>query len=461
MQKNKKIKRRKKSGIAKKLFILILLYMAYIIILSMFRPKVGFYEVVPGSIVKDTKHTGIILRNEKVTNTNIAGNINFFVRESRHVSVDQDICAIDGNGSLTKFIKDNKLDDLAISEADLKKVKNELSLFSTSYDDNNFIKVYDSKDMLKLSLLEYTNIASYETLEEKLKDKNIQYTRFKAQDLGIVSFKLDGMETLNQDNISKDIFDKSKYKSQYIKTGDRIDENKPIYKTITDENWSIIFPIDDNELKEYEDKNILKIKFLSKNLELKAKYSTFSDKNGNKYAKLDFDSYVINFISDRYIDFEIESKNATGLKIPEKAVIEKEFFTIPKDFISRGGSTNSLGFNKETYIDNKESIQFVLVDIYAIIDDKYYISTDKESALKEGDTIVSIKTNDKYKIGEKASLKGVYNINKGYAIFKYIEILADNEEYYTISKETDYGLSAYDHILVDPKRYNEKDFIYQ
>ena len=58
-------------------------------------------------------------------------------------------------------------------------------------------------------------------------------------------------------------------------------------------------------------------------------------------------------------------------------------------------------------------------------------------------------------------MRGVYNINKGYAVFKAIEILASNDEYYTIAKGTKYGLNVYDHILLDPDKVKDKDFIYQ
>ena len=46
-------------------------------------------------------------------------------------------------------------------------------------------------------------------------------------------------------------------------------------------------------------------------------------------------------------------------------------------------------------------------------------------------------------------VQGVYNINRGYTVFRRIEILSSNDEYYTIKKGTDYGLSVYDHIVLD------------
>ena len=68
---------------------------------------------------------------------------------------------------------------------------------------------------------------------------------------------------------------------------------------------------------------------------------------------------------------------------------------------------------------------------------------------------------DRYQLGTTASLKGVYNINKGYAIFKQIEIMTSNDEYCTVKKNMDYGLSVYDHIVLDADTVEEGKLIYQ
>ncbi len=52
-------------------------------------------------------------------------------------------------------------------------------------------------------------------------------------------------------------------------------------------------------------------------------------------------------------------------------------------------------------------------------------------------------------MGQTGSLQGVYNINKGYSVFRQIEILAENNEFYIVQKGTRYGLNVYDHIILD------------
>lgn len=66
----------------------------------------------------------------------------------------------------------------------------------------------------------------------------------------------------------------------------------------------------------------------------------------------------------------------------------------------------------------------------------------------------------RYVVNETAVLEGVYCINKGYAVFRRIEILDQNEEYAIVSKNTSYGLSRYDHIVRNADQVKEEDILY-
>ena len=55
----------------------------------------------------------------------------------------------------------------------------------------------------------------------------------------------------------------------------------------------------------------------------------------------------------------------------------------------------------------------------------------------------------RYTVGEKASLEGVYCINKGYAVFRTISIIDQNEEYCIVEAGTRYGISQFDYIVLD------------
>ena len=85
-KKNKKVVRYRRPlniNVGMIIFALIFLYMAFYLYTYLRRDKVEFYEVVEGSIVNDTRHTGIILRTEEPKYTDRAGNINFYMREGK------------------------------------------------------------------------------------------------------------------------------------------------------------------------------------------------------------------------------------------------------------------------------------------------------------------------------------------------------------------------------------------
>ena len=56
-------------------------------------------------------------------------------------------------------------------------------------------------------------------------------------------------------------------------------------------------------------------------------------------------------------------------------------------------------------------------------------------------------------------LIGVYNINKGYAVFKQINIMSQNEDYAIVETKTSYGLSLYDHIALNGSKVKENQLM--
>ena len=201
--------------------------------------------------------------------------------------------------------------------------------------------------------------------------------------------------------------------------------------------------------------------FKDYDLKTTADYSTFTGKDGAVYGKLDMNRYMAQFIMDRFIDFEIEQPQAKGLKIPVSAVTEKNFYMLPKSYAAQGGDSMDIGFNKEIYDVNGTSILFVPANIGFEDDEFYYIAVDEEGDFKAGDYIVRPESSDRYQIGRTSSLKGVYNINKGYTVFTQVEILDSNSEYYTIKNNVTYGLSVYDHIVLDASSVGEGQLLYQ
>ena len=86
----------------------------------------------------------------------------------------------------------------------------------------------------------------------------------------------------------------------------------------------------------------------------------------------------------------------------------------------------------------------------------YYIAAEQ---LQSGDILLKPDSKETYKLQKQDSLQGVYNINRGYAVFRKVEILFQNEEYSIVNKGTSYGISLYDHIALDASTIQENEII--
>ena len=162
---------------------------------------------------------------------------------------------------------------------------------------------------------------------------------------------------------------------------------------------------------------------------------------------------------DRFVDIELITDIETGLKVPNTSIVEKEFFLIPTNYVEKNGSSGELGVLRETYNEDGSVIpEFIAVNIYNEENNEYYVD---DSVLRRGDKLLKTNSTESFTVSKAGTLVGVYNINKGYADFKQIQILNQNEEYSIIKSNTNYGLIAYDHIVLDAESVNEDEFIYQ
>ncbi|MEF9938796.1 MAG: HlyD family efflux transporter periplasmic adaptor subunit [Clostridium sp.] len=465
MAKSKKIIRYKKPiniNVGMIIFAMIFVYLSFSVYTYIRRDKIQFYEVVEGSIVNDKIYTGLIFRDETVRQAEKTGYINYYIREGKKASVGAKIYSLDETGQMKTFLEDNKGVNLTMSEDNLYDLKKQLTSICLTYNDNNFSEVYNEKYSLQASVAENINFNALDNMDALLKEKGINYEQVYSDRAGIISYAIDSFEGLEPTAVTEASFDKSTYKRAISKSGLPLETGTPVYKIISSEDWSVVFPISDQDKALYDGKNTMKIKILSGNLTLPGKYSLITGADGKSYGKVDFDKCMVQYVSDRYLDFEIITEEAEGLKIPVSSVVSKEFFTIPIDYLGQGGDASENGFYKEVYSESGEaSIAFTPVSIYNSTDEFYYVDKSERSEFKSGDYIVKPDSNERFQIGSTASLNGVYNINKGYAVFKLITEVANNGEYYTIEKGTKYGLSVYDHIVLDAKTVTEGQIIYQ
>ena len=206
-----------------------------------------------------------------------------------------------------------------------------------------------------------------------------------------------------------------------------------------------------------QEKSVVKIRFCKDDFTTNTN-SKVIERDGNYYLQLSLRTAMVRYINDRFLDIELLLGNNTGLKIPKTAITTKEFYTVPKTYFTLGADSSQPSLLLcDSENSSAELVNVISPTIYYETEDYYYID---DEFVSTGDSILKPDSSERYTIGsETASLIGVYNINKGYAVFKQISIIYENEEYAIIEPKTAYGVALYDHIALDGSKLQENQLI--
>ncbi|MDD6213189.1 MAG: HlyD family efflux transporter periplasmic adaptor subunit [Clostridiales bacterium] len=460
-------------------FFIFFLYLAYNVAIYLTKDRVQIYEVGEiSSAIHDSTYDGLILRQEEVYTAPKAGYINFYIREGNRAAVGDVIYSIDENGAYTNLVNSGTSGDSTLSNEQLDALKKKLTVYTSSYQSGSFHRIYDLKFQLENQLLSYLGTSTLEELENLGIDTKYLST-VESVNSGIVEYYTDGMESLTEDKLTSDYFPSQNYKANAISSGSLLEKDAPVYKTITSETWNVYLPLSEKDQADMADEKTAVLHFNDVNLEVTADFSLIKTSDGQVLGKCTLSKYMIQLADRRYTSVTLKkskqaSLNVSGLKIPTSSLVTKEFYTIPLEFGTIGGNDSKTGFIREVYTAEGTKAEFISPAIYAEDDNYYYAAKDDvdagvillkpESDNKDGNDSESSgqtkTTSQTFTIGSTADLKGVYSVNKGYTVFKQIDILLATEDYYVVASGQEYGLSVYDHILLNGSHFEEGELIY-
>jgi len=434
------------------ILIAVFLYLVIAVLLYLTNPKVSIYEVREGSILRDTAYTGFIIREEKVINSKKSGYINYLTPETDKVGAKTKVYAISDEPLSFKETED-KSDTLTPEEQSILLVRTQN--FSENYIDGQFSDIYT----LKTDIINELESKSSQNKQAQIREMNKQLgdalTIYKAADDGIVVYSTDGYENITIDKITENILDKKNYEKKSFSDNSQVSSDTPVYKLITSNKWTIVIKLDERTANELKEKKSLKVRFTKDNLTANASFEI--QKSGKlNLGLLTFNSSMIRYAQERYLDIELILEDESGLKIPKSSVVKKEFYLVPEVYLTNGGNSNSRGVLLKT---DTDKVEFLPVSIYYedLETGMVYLNP-----LEFGKNIILLKpdSTETYQLGTTKNLQGVYNINKGYALFKQINVLCESDEYYIVEEGSDYGLSNYDHIALDGNSVTENDVVF-
>ncbi len=439
-------------------YFLIFVYIAVVMVNYFNKEHISIYEVVRKSISDDNTYKGIVLRDEKVYYTKKAGYINYYIGDGERVGKKTTIYSVDETGEIYKRLEET-IAEATVSQEDTRRIRSSISEFKNTYTDSSYDKVSDFKYSLENAVLEINNASQLSSLTKLTKDdEHENYLKLvSAPKSGIITYTMDNKETLTQDDITKETFSDTTETKVQLRTNEAVEAKSPVYKMINSEDWSIIILLSKEQYEKLVDMDKINITFKKDNLSTTAALQTY-EKGDSYFGKLTLNRYVVRYLNDRFLDIELMLNSATGLKIPSTSILEKDFLVIPTDYLTQSGSDT--GVQKEVYNaeKNETDYEFVKTTIYKR-DTENNIAYIEANGLSDGDYICNTENQSRYQLGETRKLEGVYNVNKGYAVFRVINKIYENKEYAIVEEGTSYGLSVYDHIVVNADTIHELQII--
>lgn len=436
-------------------FLIIFIYMLYNIFQYFTTQQVAVYEVSQGSITQNNTFTGIALREEKIFNAENSGYINYYNKDASKVGVSSYVYSVDETGDFYKEITKQNDGQLFSEEGSYDDLEKTAANYVLNYSNENFYQVYTFQYDMEAKLMEAISSNALSNLGDYAQGSSVIHA-YQAPEPGIVVYNTDGLEGITLDNFTKDIFDESAHVKKNLMAREQVTAGEPAYKLITSEIWTLVVPIEKELADDLAEESNIKVEFKKDNSTAWGA-SKILNQGEEWYLTLTFQNSAIRFATDRYLEIELLLSDTNGLKIPNTSLTEKDFFLIPKNYLTKGGDDDTNGVLRK-YEDKKGKtvMEFSSVVVAEETDDMYYIAGED---LKKGDAIVGSDSSEQFTLGETASLQGVYNINKGYAVFRKVEILFQNEEYAIINTGTNYGISLYDHIALDASAIKENEII--
>ena len=460
MAKNEKVikyRRPKNFNIGVIIFTIIIIYVIFNIISYFSSSSIAEYEVQQGTIATNYIYKGFVLRDEQVRYSSTDGYLNYYVKNGGRVAYNDIICSVDLQGNISSQIAESSKEDIALSKSDLKEISEEIDGFSTSYGGSDFSNVYTFKNDLSSKLTQTLNSNALSQLSSQVTEavNNNTFIKVCSEAPGIVAYYVDGYEGTTWENFKSEYLSSLEYSKTNLDSRDQIQSNAPLYKLITDEEWSIVIAISPELAEKYAEDSYIKIRFCKDDYITNAAIS-IDKKDGQYYMILTLKKAMIRYFNERYLDIELVISEDTGLKIPNSAITTKEFFAVPKEYFTSGSDSSDRGIILKDLKDAEGDPSFINPTIYYETETAYFIDSESVSS---GDIIIAPDSQSTYTIGtDIEELQGVYNINKGYAVFKQINIMYQNEEYAIVEMKTAYGLALYDHIALEGNKVQENQF---
>ena len=444
---------------------LVLVYIIVNIVVSLNKDHVSLYEVQAISMAQNNSCEAVIVRNETNYYTDKAGYTNFYVRNGSRVAVGDAVYSIDESKDIYDYLTDYDL-NYTFTSSDVDLLRTCVNDYYNTYSQDDYSELYNLKNNLESEIAGISDTYLLENLDTISAEANQSFTfEIKnAEKSGVISFFTDSLEGLTVDTVTAETFDRTTYESGNLYDSDIKETNSFVYKIVDDSSWSLVLNMTKEQYENLSGKDTITFTVKNDGLTLTENCS-FYTAGDSYFCRVIMDNYMIRYIKNRFLDIQLDLEDEEGLKIPYSSIVEKEFFVIPIDYYAvnydKGPDYPEYGFNYMIYDEETKNIDFAFeaCDIYFKDEDNGVVYVDTAD-LDYGQYIYSLDLGTKYQVSVIKKIKGVYNVNKGFAVFRRIEIISENDDYCIVRAKANLSISKYDHILLNAELLKENETIY-
>ena len=425
------------------IFFIILIYLLFSIMVYLTSRKTAVYEVRMGTLSENAAYRGIALRQELVIGSRYTGNINYYNKEGERVRTGGLVYTVDETRDIQDYADTGMSTGKYFTADDQASFREQSIRFTEDYDPGRFYSVYAFKTAASSQA---QKISNHSILAGVSKKKAAGLHSVSAKDTGVIVYSYDNYVGKTFDSLSLRDFNRSSCKTAQLRNGDAVKKDRPAYRIVTDENWSIAIAVDSKETAErLQNQEYVEVRFLKNGYSTWASVTSRSDEEGNWFVNLSLSNSMEAFCMDRFVDIVVLTNEEKGLKVPVSSITYGDFFLVPKEYVIEG-SNGQPGVLLRVYTANgSQGTQFIPAVPYSETNKEYYLDN---SVLRDGEILEKPNSSDQFTLHRKEKLIGVYYINKGYPDFRQVTVNLQNSEYAIIKPNELYGLQEYDYIVL-------------
>ncbi len=453
------------------LFLFIFVYLIVQLYFFFTKEKISIFEVQEKALYSiATDYRGFITRDEQMITLAKDAYVNYSVREGLKAALGSTIYTTQDISAITDALVKEYSNAQVLSAASINTLKTKLEKAARHDLDSNFSLAYQDKNDLEVSVFDAYLMVASDALEG-ISSEDAYCV--KSDQSGYILFRTDNYDGYTPEDVTVSCFDEDAYSMKVYSNGEQRSKGEFAYKLVPDDSFSITFAISETDAARYRNKKYLSIELTSIGVTVNGAFDIHTASDGTTMATISLNKYGSSYLTERFLDFRIAEDDIKGYKIPKSAVLSKDFLVVPEQYVINSESKGVGVFKEEVQSDGSAQAVFTRISIYAKQGNSYYIAasgltTDdyligaSVEKSDDGTEIITTDATDRRLIAVSAPLSGVYSVNKGYCIFRQVDIISETSDnnYYIINTGTYYGLSAYDRIILNADLVTENQIIY-